>query len=114
MLSLLISSSALLVGVLGGPVVSKKPGAEDIVWGNCIWVGDRQCPDNDVKFYLFTSKNPNDRQAIYASDSPNKSNLSTSNFDYELPTKVIMHGFNSDMYLSSLIDMKDGELSIGK
>lgn len=98
-----------LTVVDGGPVAVTRDGQNDIVLGNCIWVGDRQCPDTDVKFYLFTKRNKNDRQLIYASHSWDKSNLSASYFDPEHPTKVIMHGFNSDMYLSSLIDMKDGE-----
>lgn len=102
----------LLIGALtvvkGGPVAIARD-QNDIVLGNCVWVGDRQCPDGDIKFYLFTKNNRNDRQFIYVSDSWDKSNLSSSYFDPDLPTKVIMHGFNSDMYLSSLIDMKDGK-----
>lgn len=104
---LLISGSGITV-VKGGPVAIARD-QNDIVLGNCIFVGDRQCPDPDIKFYLFTKRNRNDRQLIHASDSWDKSNLSASYFDAEIPTKVIMHGFNSDMFLSSLIDMKDGK-----
>lgn len=98
-----------LTVVQSGPVAVSRD-QNDIVLGSCIWVGDRQCPDGDIKFYLFTKFNPNDRQLIHAAETWDKSNLSASYFDPELPTKVIMHGFNSDMYLTSLIDMKDGEL----
>lgn len=107
---LLIVFCYLVTVVDSGPVSVVTRNKNDIVLGKCIWVVDRQCPDPDIKFYLFTSKNPNDRQLIHASDTWEKSNLSSSYFDPDYATKVIMHGFNSDMYLTSLIDMKDGKL----
>lgn len=102
----------VVVVVDGGPLAVTSRAQNDIMLGNCVWVGDRQCPDPDIKFYLFTAKNPNDRQLIYVSDSWEKSNLSASHFDPDNATKVIMHGFNSDMYLTSLIEMKDGEICL--
>lgn len=62
--------------------------------------------------FLFTRRNRNDRQAIHVDGSWEKSNLSTSFFNPAHPVKIIIHGYNSDMFLSSLIDMKDGELII--
>lgn len=66
------------------------------------------CPSSDIKFYLYTRKNPQDRQLIYA-DGIN-SNLSNSNFNPSDPTKIILHGYNSDMFLTPLIQMKGGKL----
>lgn len=106
---MLLTFCSILLGVNAGPVVVQRAGQRDITLGTCVWVGDRKCPDSDIKFYLFTKKNPNDRQFITAGDKWENSNLSTSNFNPDMPTKVIMHGFNSDMYLTSLIDMKDGK-----
>lgn len=77
--------------------------------GPCSWIVDRPCPDDDVKFYLFTRKNPRDRQSIHADETWDKSNLSSSNFNPMHPTKIIIHGYNSDMFLTPLIEMKDGE-----
>lgn len=94
--------------VYGGPVAVTRD-QSDIKLGPCIWVVDRKCPDADVQFYLFSKQNPNDRQPIAIGETWDKSNLSSSHFDPDLPTKIIMHGFNSDMYLTPLIDMKDGK-----
>lgn len=66
------------------------------------------CPSSDIKFYLYTRKNQQDRQLIYA-DGMN-SNLSNSNFNPGDPTKIILHGYNSDMFLTPLIQMKGGKL----
>lgn len=76
--------------------------------GPCSWIVDRKCPDSDVKFFLFTRSNPKDRQAIHADETLEKSNLSTSYFDAAHPVKIIIHGYNSDMFLTPLIEMKDG------
>lgn len=76
--------------------------------GPCTWIFDRKCPDEDIKFYLYTRKNRNDRQRIHIEDSWNRSNISSSYFNPNHPAKIIIHGYNSDMFLSPLIQMKDG------
>ncbi|CRK97955.1 CLUMA_CG011327, isoform A, partial [Clunio marinus] len=82
--------------------------------GPCTWILDRKCPDKDVRFWLFTSSNPDERQAIHVDDCWEKSNLSTSFYNPNFPVKIIIHGYNSDMQLTPLIDMKDEYLQRGK
>lgn len=76
--------------------------------GPCTWIFDRKCPDEDIKFYLYTRKNQIDRQLVHVDDTWKKSNISSSHFNPNHPVKIIIHGYNSDMFLSPLIQMKDG------
>lgn len=80
--------------------------------GPCTWVIDRKCPDENIGFYLFTRHNLRDRQYIHIDANSKTSNISLSYFDSRYPVKIIIHGYNSDMFLQPLIDMKDGERSI--
>ena len=64
----------------------------DITIGPCTWILERQCPDDDVKFWLFTRSNPDDRQLIQINDSWENSNLSTSFYNPQHPVKIIIHG----------------------
>uniref|UniRef100_A0A1A9VIC5 Lipase domain-containing protein n=1 Tax=Glossina austeni TaxID=7395 RepID=A0A1A9VIC5_GLOAU len=96
------------------PVVSKPsitmadpPLGRDISIGPCIWTVDRKCPDRDILFYLYTRKNPKDRQFVHIDESLKKSNLTSSHFNKLHPTKIIIHGYNSDMFLHPLQLMKD-------
>ncbi|KAH8358956.1 hypothetical protein KR093_003441, partial [Drosophila rubida] len=47
---------------------------------------------NAVNFYLYTQRNPNDGQEIKAS----KQSIDASNFDPKYPTKITIHGWNSN------------------
>lgn len=78
--------------------------------GPCKWIFSGKCPNSDIKFYLYTRKNPQDRQLIHVDETLEKSNLSNSNFNPDDPTKIILHGYNSDMFLTPLIQMKGGML----
>lgn len=92
---------------------TSSPPDRNVSLGSCTWIIDHKCPDVDnIKVYLFTRRNPNDRQLIYVSDTWEKSNLSISHFDPSDPVKIIIHGYNSDMYLTPLIDMKDGTYAV--
>lgn len=73
----------------------------------------RTCPDKDVKFYLFTPENPDEREAIHVEDTWEQSNLSSSHYNPMYPVKIIIHGYNSDMELTPLIDMKQEYLKRG-
>lgn len=84
---------------------------ETINIGPCKWIINKKCPDDDVRFYLYTRKNPADRQFVYIAETWEKSNLSTSNFDPAHPTKIIIHGYNADMFIHPLLQMKDGMLN---
>lgn len=87
---------------------------DSIFIGPCTWILERKCPDKDVKFWLFTQSNPEDRQPIFIDDTWEKSNLSKSFYDPTFPVKIIIHGYNSDMQLTPLIDMKQEYLHRGK
>lgn len=78
--------------------------------GPCKWIFNEKCQNADIKFYLYTRKNQQDRQLIQIEDTWEKSNLSESHFNPNEPTKIIVHGYNSDMFLTPLIQMKGGLL----
>lgn len=78
--------------------------------GPCTWVVNHKCPDENIRFYLFTRDNVQDRQLVHVDETWELSNISASYFDPKHPTKIIIHGYNSDMFLQPLIDMKDGKL----
>lgn len=93
------------------PRVLVPPIRDPRFYSECVWVSNRTCPDSDVKIFLYTRDNPVERQAIHIGDSWENSNLSESNFNPFIPNKVIIHGYNSDMFLNPLIQMKDGKKS---
>lgn len=76
--------------------------------GPCTWVINKNCPDENVRFYLYTNKNSKDRQLVHVDTTWDSSNISSSYYDPAHPVKIIIHGYNSDMFLQPLIEMKDG------
>lgn len=52
-----------------------------------------------------------DRQYLHIDESLEKSNLTDSYFNPRYPTKIIIHGYNSDMFLHPLQQMREGESS---
>lgn len=82
----------------------------DTVTESCHWSSNQTCPDPEIRFYLFTRSNIENKQLIHIDDTSDASNLSTSFFDPQRPSKIIIHGFRSDMYLTPLYRMKAGEL----
>lgn len=75
----------------------------------CHWIRDRKCPDSEVRFYLYTRSNVDEKQLISINDTWESSNLSSSYFNPQNPTKIIIHGFRSDMFLTPLFKMKTGK-----
>lgn len=55
---------------------------------------------------MFRS-NPGDAQLIAVNEG--LLNLTSSNFNSSHPTKLIIHGYNSDMDLDVLVDIRKGE-----
>jgi Lipase len=77
---------------------------------SCRWINDHaSCPDPEIRFYLYTRDNVDERQLIHVDDSRESSNLSSSLFNPLHATKIIIHGFRADMFLAPLFDMKTGE-----
>ncbi|CAO1409451.1 unnamed protein product [Diamesa hyperborea] len=79
---------------------------DNITIGSCSWLLDRKCPDDEVKFWLFTRSNVNDKQLIHVDDTVEHSNLSSSYFNPRHSSKIIIHGYRSDFYLTPLYEMK--------
>lgn len=75
---------------------------------NCHWITNRSCPDPEIRFFLFTRSNINEQQLIHIDETWDESNLSTSFFNPKHPSKIIIHGFRSDMFLTPLFRMKTG------
>lgn len=90
-------------------VTAKPVSNRDITIGPCKWAIGRSCPDPDVKYYIYTRLNVMDRQNLHIDQSAELSNLTNSNFNPRNPTKILIHGYNSDMFLSPLQQMRDGE-----
>lgn len=73
------------------------------------WIHNRTCPDPEVRFYLFTRSNPDKQQLIHVDATSEASNLSSSFFNPGRSSVIIVHGFRSDMFLTPLFEMKNGE-----
>lgn len=72
--------------------------------GPCLIVINQTCPDQEVSFFLYTRKNLMMGQQVHVNDTG--SNLLVTNFEPDDPTKIIVHGYNSDMQLDSLVDIR--------
>ncbi|EDW11506.1 pancreatic lipase-related protein 2 [Drosophila mojavensis] len=94
-------------------VTTKPVTSRDITIGPCKWAIGRSCPDPDVKYYIYTRQNVMDRQNLHIGESAEQSNLTNSNFNPRNPTKILIHGYNSDMFLSPLQQMRDEYLAKG-
>lgn len=106
---------ALITNVCGQENATENmPDRDALYVGPCTWILERKCPDKDVKFFLFTQTNPDERQPLHIGDSWENSNISLSFYDARFPVKIIVHGYNSDMQLTPLIDMKAEYLQRGK
>ncbi|XP_011332428.1 uncharacterized protein LOC105276481 isoform X2 [Ooceraea biroi] len=84
---------------------------KDYFVGPCLVNTNQTCPDEEVTFFLYTKHNPNEAQQLLVNDTA--SNLVDTNFVATLPTKIIVHGYNSDMYLDYLVVMRNEYLKKG-
>lgn len=80
---------------------------EGLVLGNCKVVINDICPDPDIKFFLYTKSNPKVPEGVRIGSDPHVSNLTSTSFNPKNPVKIIIHGYNSDMYLNVLVEIKD-------
>ncbi|XP_069686188.1 uncharacterized protein [Periplaneta americana] len=80
--------------------------------GRCRLVIDGTCPDRDVSFFLYTRSNPTDSQQIDTGEGI--LNITNSNFNSSHPTKFVIHGYNADMNLDVLVDIREAYLKEGE
>lgn len=80
----------------------------ELITEGCHRITSRTCPDAEVRFYLFTRSNIDEKQLIHIDDTLDTTNLSSSFFNPKLPSKIIIHGFRADMFLTPLFRMKTG------
>lgn len=78
---------------------------KDFFVGPCLVNTNQTCPDEEVTFFLYTKYNPDKAQQLLVNNTD--SNLAETNFVATLPTKIIVHGYNSDMQLDYLVDIRN-------
>ncbi|XP_072380345.1 uncharacterized protein [Diabrotica undecimpunctata] len=76
--------------------------------GSCRIVYNPVCPDPDVTFFLFTKEQPEYPVPISIGSQRLNSNLNTTYFDPKKPSKIIIHGYNSNMNISALVEIRKG------
>ncbi|CAH1990234.1 unnamed protein product [Acanthoscelides obtectus] len=65
-----------------------------------------KCPNDDITFYLYTKRQPQTAESVILGSRLLESNLRDTHFDPRKPTKIIIHGYNSDMDLSALVEIR--------
>ncbi|CAD1472999.1 unnamed protein product, partial [Heterotrigona itama] len=78
--------------------------AKDYFIGPCLVNTNQTCPDKEVTFFLYTQRNPNVSEEIVVTEE--SSNLKQTRFKPSRPTKIVVHGYDSDMELSYLVDVR--------
>lgn len=68
----------------------------------------RICPDPDINYFLYTQSHRESPEIIRIGADPLVSNLTNTAFDPSKPTKVIVHGYNSEMDLPALVAIRNG------
>ncbi|KAJ8966503.1 hypothetical protein NQ317_019648 [Molorchus minor] len=74
-------------------------------FGPCRIVVNPTCPDPDVTFYLWNRQHP-EPQPVEVGTRVDHSNLIKINFNPSEPSKIIIHGYNSDMLLNALAEIR--------
>lgn len=90
-----------------------RSSGRDFFLGPCLVNTNKSCPDDEVTFFLYTTKNRSTSQRVNISNSGTSSNLPETNFNSNNPTKIIIHGYNSDMDLDSLVSIRQEYLDKG-
>nr|CAD7585814.1 unnamed protein product [Timema genevievae] len=75
--------------------------------GSCHWVFKKTCPDINVRFYLYTGTHPDTPEELTLGE---EGNWTESSFNPAHPTKIIIHGFASDMNLVHLVKIRTGTM----
>ncbi|XP_050310460.1 lipase member H-like [Anthonomus grandis grandis] len=74
--------------------------------GPCRIVLYSECPDPEVTFFMYSTAHPESPEQVYTSTNLRGTNLQKTSFDPRKPTKVIIHGYNSNMFLSALTELR--------
>ncbi|CAG9760473.1 unnamed protein product [Ceutorhynchus assimilis] len=74
--------------------------------GPCRIVLNPQCPDPDVTFFMYSADHPENPEPIYIATHVRGTNLEKTSFDPQKSSKVIIHGYNSNMFLSALTELR--------
>lgn len=104
LLMLLLLTAVDLAAARQTFVVSNTVDDKDYFLGPCLVNTNQTCPDEEVTFFLYTKHNPDVAQQLLVNESG--SNLADTNFVPALPTKIIIHGYNSDMQLDYLVNIR--------
>ena len=105
----------LIVSILGRQVFSSDSTKDfeytttwidrDLSIGPCSIETNRKCPDSDISFYLFNNASADVLgEEIFVNET--SSNLAGTSFQRDWPTKIIVHGYNADMNLDALVDIR--------
>ncbi|CAL7945678.1 unnamed protein product [Xylocopa violacea] len=78
--------------------------AKDYFIGPCLVNTNKTCPDSEVTFFLYTKRNPEFGKQVLVDET--SSNLKDTNFEPSNPTKIVVHGYDSDMQLSYLVNVR--------
>ncbi|KAB0794898.1 hypothetical protein PPYR_11737 [Photinus pyralis] len=79
--------------------------------GICNFRLGRNCGQSNVTFYLYTNNQVEGEQIVVNKSS---SNLLQTAFNVSLETKILIHGYNSDMFLGVLNGIKTEYFKSGK
>ncbi|CAH1104380.1 unnamed protein product [Psylliodes chrysocephalus] len=83
----------------------------DLNYWRCILKKYYQCPDNDIRYYLYTPHSGTKRITI---DIRNRYSLKYSNFNPEKKNVIIIHGFNGTESRSPITILRNAYLSTKK
>lgn len=104
----------LTVSIFSVGSSSTRPSSgRDFFIGPCLVNTNRTCPDEEVRFYLYTRNNIKNGQEVILTFNGD-SNLPETYFDIVNPTKIIVHGYNSDMQLDTLVSIRNEYLKRGE
>ncbi|KAF7271111.1 hypothetical protein GWI33_015973 [Rhynchophorus ferrugineus] len=77
-----------------------------VSFGPCRVVFNPQCPDPDVTFFMYSTANPENPEQIFMAPHVRETNLDKTAFDPSKPSKIIIHGYNSNMFLNGLTELR--------
>ncbi|KAJ8913832.1 hypothetical protein NQ315_003741 [Exocentrus adspersus] len=80
----------------------------DIEYWRCVMKTSHECPDNDIKFYLYTHDTGQKRLRI---DVRNRYSLKYAGFDPLKKNVIIIHGFNGTESKSPITTLRNAYLS---